>query len=250
MGSISIVMTAYKRHKQLENTLESIRTQTRKPDQIVVVEDGSDGYTQGVCINAKNQGLPVEYYSRKNRPDLEYSNAAIPKNIAIRKATGDILIIQCAEVKYTSPNDIANLVRPVEECGGVSSFAYCQALDELGGFQEWYAGPKRCAGWFLDFCQCVRRDRVEAIRGFDEGYMGYGFEDDDFAFRLQQSGVQYRWAPEVTVQHQWHPIYNKNVGLSERGRFRLEHMKRMVLENKMRDWIVANRNIEWGQLSS
>lgn len=250
-SKVSIVMTAYKRHKQLEKTLESIRMQTRQPDQIVVVEDGNDGgLTQGVCIAAKNLHMPVEHYHRDNRPNLEYSNASVPKNISIRKAVGDILIIQCAEVKYTSPNDIANLVRPVEENASSSTFAYCQALNETGDFQEWYAGPERCAGWFLDFCQCVRRDRVEAIRGFDEGYLGYGYEDDDFAFRLQQSGVKYQWAPEVTVQHQWHPIYNKNTGLSERGRFKLEHMKRMILECKMREYIVANRNLEWGDLRS
>jgi GT2 family glycosyltransferase len=250
-SKISVVMTAYKRSKLLANTLESIKMQTRQPDQIVVVEDGFDGgATQGVCIAAKNEGLPVEYYCRSNRPNLEYSNASVPKNISIRKAIGDILIIQCAEVKYTGPNDIANLIRPVEECGAVSSFAYCQALDELGGFQEWYAGPERCAGWFLDFCQCVRREHVEAIRGFDEGYIGYGYEDDDFAFRLQQTGVQYRWAPEVVVQHQYHPIYNKNTGLSERGKFRLEHMKRAVNEAKKREWLVANKNFEWGSLKS
>jgi GT2 family glycosyltransferase len=251
MASISIVMTAYKRPKQLEKTLESIRMQTRQPDQIVVVEDGNDlGQTFSVCHQAKIGGMPVEHYMRLNRPNLDYSNASIPKNIGIRKAKGDILIIQCAEVKYTNPNDIANLVRPVEERPSSSSFAYCQALDELGGFQEWYAGPQRCAGWYLDFCQCVRRDRVEAIRGFDEGFLGYGFEDDDFAFRLQESGVVYQWAPEVVVQHQWHPIYNKNVGLSERGRARLEHTKKRILEYKQREFIVANRNQDWGSLNS
>jgi len=251
MASISVVMSAYRRAPLLDKSLESIQMQTRKPNQIVVVEDGYDaGKTQDVCEKWKQLGLPVEYYSRKNRPPLVYSNASIPKNIGIRKATGEILIIQCAEVKYTSPNDIANLIAQVEENPNVSTFAYCQALNEQGEFQEWYAGPERCAGWFLDFCQCVRRDKVVAIGGFDEGYMGYGFEDDDFAFRLQESGVKYQWAPEVVVQHQWHTIWAKDTGLSDRGRFRLEHMKRMVLENKMREWIIANRNIEWGNLYS
>jgi GT2 family glycosyltransferase len=251
MGSLSIVMTAYRRAPLLDVTLASIKMQTRQPNQIVVVEDGYDaGKTADVCEKWKDAGMPVEYYRRLNRPPLEYSNASIPKNIGIRKAKGDTLIIQCAEVKYTNPNDIANLVRPVEECAGVSSFAYCQALDDQGGFQEWYAGPERCAGWFLDFCQCVNRERVNAIRGFDEGYMGYGYEDDDFAFRLQQSGVKYRWAPEVVVQHQWHTLWSKDTGLSERGRFRLEHMKRMVQVEGMKEYIVTNRNIEWGQLTS
>jgi GT2 family glycosyltransferase len=253
VAKISIVMTAYKRAHLLEKTLESIKMQTRQPDQIVVVEDGYDsGKTQDVCEKGRDQGLPVEYYSRKNRPHVEYSNAAIPKNIAIRKATGDILLIQCAEVKYTSPNDISNMVKPVEECGQVSMLATCQALDDQGGFQEWYAGPQRCEGWFLDFCQCVRRDRVEAIRGFDEGYRGYGFEDDDFAFRLQKSGVKYRWALDVLVQHQWHPHFNLGTpgGLDEYNRGRLNQMKRMVDVEGKKDYLIANKNLDWGNVFS
>lgn len=253
MASISLVMTAYKRPKQLANTFESIKMQTRKPDQIVVVEDGYDGgITHGVCITAKNEGLPVEYYSRKNRPPLNYSNASIPKNIGIRKATGDLLILQCAEVKYTNPNDIANMARPVEEAAGSSSIAYCQALDDQGGFLQWYAGPERCAGWFLDFCQCVRRDRVLAIGGFDESYTSYGYEDDCFAFRLQRSGVKYRWQPEVVVQHQWHPYFNDGsdptLGVLAEARYKM--MKAGIEEQGRNELIVANRGRDWGNINS
>lgn len=251
-SSISIVMTAYKRHKQLEKTLESIRTQTRKPDQIVVVEDGYDGgVTQGVCIAAKNEGLPVEYYSRKHRPNLNYSNAAIPKNIGIKKATGDILLIQCAEVRYTSPNDIANMVRPVEENEEVSACAYCHALDAEGQFLQWYAGPERCAGWFLDFCQCIRRDKVLAIGGFDEDYTSYGLEDDDFAMRLRKSGIKYQWVPEVLVQHQWHPHFNADSEptLSVRAEARFKSKKQAIEEGR-NSLIVANLNKNWGSLES
>ena len=252
MASISIVMTAYKRPKLLEKTLESIRMQTRQPNQIIVVEDGSsDGQTFGVCHRAISLGQPVEYYRRADRPNVNYSNASIPKNIGIKKATGDLLILQCAEVKYTNPNDIANMARPVEECGGASSFAYCQALDDQGGFQQWYAGPERCAGWFLDFCQCVRRDRVMAIGGFDEQYTSYGYEDDCFAFRLQRSGVKYRWAPEVVVQHQWHPHFNEGSEptLATRAEARYMTMKNAIEQDGREDLIVANRGRSWGILN-
>lgn len=243
MNSISIVMTSFKRAHLLENTLDSIAAQHRKPNQIIIVEDGHDQATEDVCAKFYRLGLPVEFYERRNRPNLGYSNPAIPKNIAIKKATGDILIVQCAEVMYTSPNDIVNLVRPLEECRGVSTFATVSARDAEGGFQEWYAGPKRSQGWFLDFCQAVRRDAVLDIGGFDEDYKGYGFDDDDFAYRLQASGVQYRWALDVECYHQWHPIAEKDVALSEWGRtlynkmvFEIESKKRSPVCNIGRDW--------------
>ena len=250
MASISIVMTAYKRHKQLDKTLESIASQTRKPDQVIVVEDGNDdGQTYAVCKNAR--GFPIEYYCRKNRPLVNYSNASIPKNIGIKKATGDLLILQCAEVKYSRPDDIANMVRPVEDNGDVSSIAYCQALDVGGNFLQWYAGPERCAGWFLDFCQCVRREKVLAIGGFDETYTTYGYEDDCFAFRLQRSGVKYQWAPEVVVQHQWHPYFNEGAEptLAIRAETKYKAMKQAIEEGRS-DLVVANRNRNWGNLES
>jgi glycosyltransferase involved in cell wall biosynthesis len=246
--TISIVMTAYKRHLLLQNTLRSIKDQTRQPMEIIVVEDGFDyGLTQKVCMDARNDDkLPVKYFRRVNRPALEYSNPAIPKNIGIKRATGDILIIQCAEVSYTSPNDIANMVRPIEECRGVSTLATVSARDAEGGFQEWYAGPGRAEKWFLDFCQAVRREAVMDIGGFDELYEGYGFDDDDFALRLQASGIQYRWALDVECHHQWHPVYNKNESLSIRGRMRYDKMKEEVDAGKRSP--IANVGRQWGRI--
>jgi GT2 family glycosyltransferase len=203
--TVSIVMTAYKRHNQLKNTLISIRSQTRQPDQIVVVEDGDNGSnTRNVCEAAKLSGLPVEYYLRKNRPNKGYSNPAIPKNISLQKATGDILVIQCAEVMYTKPADLANLVAAVEEAPLVSACATVKAFKENGDFERWLAGPERKADWFLDFCCAYRRADVMSIGGFDEGYTGYGFDDDDFAFRLRAIGVKTQWAAEVLCHHQYH----------------------------------------------
>ncbi len=248
--TISIVMTAYKRHLLLQNTLRSIKMQTRQPDEIIVVEDGFDyGLTQKVCMDAINdEKLPVKYLCRRNRPNLGYSNPAIPKNVGIKRATGDILIIQCAEVMYTKPDDIANLVRPLEETTNVSSIATVSARDANGDFQEWYAGPKRAPLWFLDFCQAVRRQDVLVIGGFDEQYEGYGFDDDDFALRLQASGVQYRWALDVECHHQWHTIYDKDTTLSVFGRRRYDKMKEEVDAGKRPPVVNAGR--PWGEIDS
>lgn len=249
--SLSIVMTARKRASQLMNTLESINFQTVKPNQIVIVEDGVEGWneTQDVCRKWRGE-LPIDLVLRRNRPKLGYSNPAIPKNIGIRKATGELLIIQCGEVRYTRETDIENLIRPVAEDHLLSTFAYCKALAPNGEFQEWYAGPERSAGWFLDFCQCASRAAITAIGGFDEQYQGYGFDDDDFAFRMQQFGVKYQWAPEVITEHQWHSIPDKNVELSEAGRTRLGILRKRVLEEGRADLVIANVGMPWGDPNS
>ena len=47
---------------------------------------------------------------------------------------------------------------------------------------------------------------LEAINGFDESFVGWGCEDDDFAGRLRRSGVQVRSILHRThAIHIWHP---------------------------------------------
>lgn len=247
MSKVSIVLSAHRRPGPLAETLKSIAMQTHKDVQIIVVEDGHyDNLTEEVCQRAP---LPVEYYLRPHRPALLFSNPSIPKNIGIRRATGEILIVQCAEVMFTSPNDLATLIKPVEDDPAVSSFALAKSLNPDGSFLEWYAGPERCAGWFLDFCQAARREAVVAIGGFDESYEGYGFEDDDFAYRLQRSGIKYQWNHDVIVHHQAHPIYEKVVCLSEANRRRYDQMK-LDVEAGRRGFVANFERRTWGDINS
>lgn len=62
--------------------------------------------------------------------------------------------------------------------------------------------------WSLSFA--VRAETWLKIRrstgGFDEGYLGYGGEDTDFALRLRRAGIPLRWAGGAHAYHQWHPV--------------------------------------------
>lgn len=51
----------------------------------------------------------------------------------------------------------------------------------------------------------VPRERVRAIGGFDEEFRGWGFEDNDLALRLQESGLPLRFEPQAYTVHQVHP---------------------------------------------
>jgi glycosyltransferase involved in cell wall biosynthesis len=50
------------------------------------------------------------------------------------------------------------------------------------------------------------RKDYERVNGFDQSYVGWGAEDDDFGFRLRRAGLQLRsilwW---TTCYHLWHP---------------------------------------------
>ncbi|GAA2176580.1 hypothetical protein GCM10009846_30940 [Agrococcus versicolor] len=57
--------------------------------------------------------------------------------------------------------------------------------------------------WSLSFAATA--DAWSRIGGFDEGYVGYGGEDTDFAMRAASAGVPLVWVGGAHAYHQHHP---------------------------------------------
>jgi hypothetical protein len=245
MSTVSVVMTPYNRGLLLRNTFQTYQWQTRKPDQIVVVEDGFDGgRTMEVCAEAREWGLPVEYFCRRNRPNIPYSNSAIPRNIGIKKATGEILVMQNGEVRFTKATDFANIVGPTEENEWISCVAPCRAFQEDGSYGIWLCDPTL---WnYNHFCQAFRRDHLIKIGGFDQTFKGYGREDHDFNWRLYLLGVVFQWAEDVVTEHQWHPVMPSPQD-AENDAFNYEYGGKQMedYKNGLRG-IESNLGIDWG----
>ena len=198
-------MAAYHRDVQLLPTLESIFNQQGSIRfEVIVVEDGYDGgKTKDVCNR-----FPVRYFCRTDRPPREFSNPAIPNNIGIRQARGEVLLLQNSEIKHVTPNVIRRLAEPVLAAPMESHFPTVVAWDESGEYYSYYINTTHIRRP-LYFCQAVNRAVVEDMRGFDEDYVGYGYDDDDFANRLSAKGIQFVFHEEedVLVHHQYHERY-------------------------------------------
>ncbi len=195
----SIIMTTYNRPRQLLNTLTSISKQFQHPEilgcpEIVVVDDGTDDRTLGIC-----DAFHVNYI-KLNRPvSDQYRNQARLLNVGIRAAKGDVIILQNAECKHMAPNVITDLTSLVTDTNCV--FARVISMNEDGSPDQVYCGEENKRPYF--FCGAIRREILLQLRGFDEDYQGYGYEDDDMAERLLRAGVQFVYT-DIEVHHQWH----------------------------------------------
>jgi glycosyltransferase involved in cell wall biosynthesis len=233
---VSIVMTTYNRTPLLRNTLGSIVRQFPSGEtmpEVIVVEDGDDGgEVRKVCHD-----FGVTYLQRKNRPDLVWSNPSVPTNIGLRAATGDIVILQSAEVKHTD-NLIRELSNRVDENNAV--FPSVMALKDDGTDDMWYDhGEHRRLPFF--FCGAMKRKWFNELRGLDEDFKLGGFDDNDFATRLMYAGVRFDYADDLLALHQWHGISYALVPLeSERFQDKLRKLKAGEIG------ISRNLDHEWG----
>ena len=198
-NKVSIVMTAYRRPRQLERTLQSIYAQG-EDCEVVVVEDGKDGETEQVCA-----AYPVKYLCRPDRPTgPNFYNPAVVTNMGLRAATGDIVILQNAECEHVG--DVISQFRDRVH-SGATLFASVDALNPDGTFDQWYCHP-----WHnrrpLFFCGAMLRRHYFEVGLFDEDYTEYGYEDVDFADRLTEAGIVFEWSGYILVHHQWHEKFS------------------------------------------
>lgn len=226
---VSIVMTTFNRPVQLALTLRSIHDQKVDDLEIVIVDDGvDDPITPWVALTYDAK------YIRLERPaSLAYRNQARPLNVGIRHATADTIILQNAECMHVKDDTI---VRLVNACGERTvAFAHVIALDPEGHEEQVYCGMENQRPYF--FCGAIRRRWLERLRGFDEDFIGYGYEDDDMAERLLREGLHFKYT-DVLVHHQWHePAGEIDMGRNEQ----------MFLQ-KQHEPTVRNLSREWGAL--
>lgn len=224
-------MTTFNRPLLLMTTLHTIFVQTYQDYEVVIVDDGTDEQTPSLCHALKVDGYPVKYI-KLNRPQSEsYRNQAYPLNVGIRTATGDIIIQQNAECKHVDPETISKLTSRVTDTNAV--FARVYALLPDGTPDILYCGIGNARPYF--FCGAIKRAWFEKLRGYDEDYTSYGYEDDDMAGRLTRSGVSWEFT-DIEVHHQWHP---------PAGRYDMTQSANMYAK-KSGSALIRNQDREWG----
>jgi glycosyltransferase involved in cell wall biosynthesis len=197
---------------RLDNCLRALRWQELDPSafEILLSDFGSAPPHRAEVVRLAQQHDARVIHTATR----ELWNKSRALNVGIRAARGHYVLCTDADMLF-APNFLDTLLA-TQEVEEDHAFALCQSRDLPEALAE--------TPWALQdmptliarshyrerqgtgACQMATRAFFERVRGYDEGYKGWGQEDTDMTFRAARAGLTHRWVEDTTaMMHQWHP---------------------------------------------
>jgi GT2 family glycosyltransferase len=219
MATVSAIIPTWNRADLLQAILTNLARQTRPPEQVIVVDNGSSDATSLVTRN-----FPVDsIVFPENR------GFAVAVNEGIRQAKGDWLLIVNNDV-VLDPEWLERLLQSAEEENALFAVGKLLRPDGMGvvdgswdlvsrAAYAWRCGYGRPDGtvWStrrrISFAPMTaalfRRDLFDQIGLLEERFESY-YEDVDFGIRCMLAGVEGIYDPAAIALHMSKTTFGKN----------------------------------------
>lgn len=211
----SIIILCFNGLSLTRQCLESVERFTPEPHEIILVDNGStDGSTDflkgyaaqrshvKLIINDTNTG-----YAHANNQAL-----SIAEGVYVLFLNNDVIVTDGwlgRMMNHFERNPKIGMVGPVTNCVAgqqlIQDAHYGNDMESMHRFARQIA--KKNSGRvsshirLVGFCLMARKELLEIIGGFDEGYMTGNFEDDDLCIRAAVAGYDLVIAHDVFVHH-------------------------------------------------
>ena len=122
MPKLSVIIPAYNEEKTILEVIERVKkSKISYAKEIIIVDDFSTDNTENILKKIKGKSVKI-FYHKKNMG----KGAAI--RTGIRNSTGDVILIQDADLEY-NPDEYKNLLKPVME--GKAMVVYGSRLEAI-----------------------------------------------------------------------------------------------------------------------
>ena len=246
---ISVIIPVYNRFINFRSLFQCLLKQHKKFDELIIADDGS----KGNVIEYIKDLLPKVNFRIKHiyHEDKGFRKTKI-LNEAVKNSIGDILIFcdqdlilgedyvgKMSQIKKkefrmcrphnTEENEKDEIIKKIEsgigyeKCIEKIPIKYIKSVnktlkkDKLRRILKILKLKKRGIKLVGMSYSLWKEDYVN-INGYDEKYIGWGYEDDDFGNRLTASGVRGREVfTDQILLHLWHPASSsKEESLNEK----------------------------------
>jgi len=267
---VSYIMPCFNRALLLEYNLKSLIKQTIKDFEIIITDNSTDKEeVKNVVSKFRKLGLNIKLFFVDPglcsfSHDGNRFNPAAQQNVAVKKASGEIIVLTSPEVINASTN-VENIIKQFNDSKSKFIYGWIDQMrkEEIGDIvknnydlnvikkmcennvaDKMHGGPwcKRC--WCRSsqyFLGSMRREDFIKIGGIDETFMGdIGWEDNEFAQRSDNNSIE-RFLDEsivgIHLQHE-RASWQGDSGATSSPNGQLCATKRANL--------VANVGYDWG----
>jgi O-antigen biosynthesis protein len=196
---LSVAIPCYNGASHLGNCIQAVLKQTRTPDEVIVVDDGSTDASASIAAE-----YPVRLLRHSGTQGL-----ATGRNTALAAAEGDIIIYVDVDA-YAAPDMLAMLSAELADpaLGGVGGRGI-EAVQEtiydrwrgLHASQGYGSRRRERCQYLFGLCMAYHRTALQAVGGFDTSFRTNA-EDVDVGLRLNKAGYPLSYVPEAVVFHQ------------------------------------------------
>lgn len=273
----SLILCTFERPRNLRMSLASILGQKGAEGkfEVVVADDGSRDETLQVVEEFRQRApFPIHFTTHPHQgfcPSQSRNEAVAassgeylifldgdcmipPEHIALQLAHREPGVVRIGDCIRLSEEASAQVTPSVAQSGGYVSLAsaaskrwlYQKAWKDL--YYNLIRSRKRPSLVSNNFA--LSRADYDRVNGFDENFVGWGNEDDDFGRRLKKAGLRLKsilfW---TSVYHLWHPPVpsfpntladGANIPYARRG-FHLTRCGNGLLKRNWRDLTYAIR---------
>jgi glycosyltransferase involved in cell wall biosynthesis len=225
---VSLVATVRNAEPFVQEFLDSVRAQTRPPDEVVVVDGGSTDGTYQILRAA--EGVTAISETR--------ANIARGRNLAVKAATHDVIAVSDADC-ILAPDWLERIIEPLERGADVSAGFYrplVRSFLEACAAAVSVPEPEELPAGWLPSARSVafRREAFDAGGGYPE-WLDIG-EDMYLNHRWVEAGLRIERAPDAvtywrlrpTLGQTWHQYSRYAEGDGRGGMYGRRHTIRFL----------------------
>lgn len=201
-------------------------------------EDPFNNFILGVVTGMWRSNFPeAEIIISNDYPFEEKFNLARAINNGVKESIGKLLIIPDADCWIDGP-EVERALEMLPDLGFILPFGETYFLTSMGTFKFLlnrdivengieYVEPTREGGRIHAFRRItmVTRKLFDEVGGYNEEFVGWGWEDSEFDWKISQKIGKLPYIEDGTVYHFWHPraepslenkkLFREKMGLKE-----------------------------------
>jgi len=200
LPAVTVIIPVYNGEQFLAAAIESVRQQTYKPLEVIIVDDGSTDHSAAIVANYRTAGLGawLRYLHQAN------AGPAVARNYGLALAQGEVIAFLDADDLWPANKLQVQVAQLVDEpglqlvWGHYQTLVLCQTETNARAFVE-FAQPALSP---LLGSMLIRKNAFDQIGLFDPAFTSS--EDVDWIMRVREVGCSLKVMPEVTLFYRLH----------------------------------------------